>query len=387
MSIPMKRFFKELHIWLSLPFGIVMAITSFTGAVLIFEKEITESIQSDYYFVEPTSNVALPLEELLPAVEAELAEGQRITGVVIDSDPERSYKVNLSEPRRAAIHVNQYTGEVLGQPERLEFFTIMFRLHRWLMDERPENEDAVFWGKMIVGVSTLAMVLVLLSGIVIWIPKTLKALKNRSKISLRKGWHRFGYDLHVAGGIYAVLLLLVMALTGLTWSFEWYRNGFYRLFGVETEVTSATSSGGGSRGERRERHAADGDSSPYVLWQDVYERVAECCADSSQITVSSGSVSVALDIVGNQRAADKYQFDTSTGEITAVDYYSSADKRSKLRGLIYSLHVGNWGGITTRILWFLAALLGATLPLTGYYLWIRRKFVRAHHNACHTPTE
>ena len=117
----MKKLFKELHIWLSLPFGIVMAITSFTGAALIFEKEITESLQSDYYFVEPTADGAIPLDELIANIETELQPEQRVTGVVVSPDPERSYKVNLSEPRRAAIYVNQYTGEALGQPERLEF--------------------------------------------------------------------------------------------------------------------------------------------------------------------------------------------------------------------------------------------------------------------------
>jgi uncharacterized iron-regulated membrane protein len=27
----------------------------------------------------------------------------------------------------------------------------------------------------------------------------------------------------------------------------------------------------------------------------------------------------------------------------------------------------------TRIIYFLAALIGGTLPLTGYYLWLRRR--------------
>ena len=372
----MKKLFKELHIWLSLPFGIVMAITSFTGAALIFEKEITESLQSHYYFVEPTADGAIPLDELIANIETELKPEQRVTGVVVSPDPERSYKVNLSEPRRAAIYVNQYTGESLGQPERLEFFTVMFRLHRWLMDERPTDNDAIFWGKLIVGISTLAMVVVLLSGIVIWIPKTIKALKNRSQISLRKGWHRFGYDLHVAGGIYAVLLLLIMALTGLTWSFEWYNKGLYRVFGAEQQAEDASGSGNRSATERRASANSDVAASPYAMWQDVYEEVVALNGTSSQITISTGVASVALDQIGNQRAADKYHFDSSTGEITSVEYYPDADRRTKLRGLIYSLHVGNWGGIVTRVLWFLAALLGATLPITGYYLWIRRKFFR-----------
>ncbi len=372
----MKKLFKELHIWLSLPFGIVMAITSFTGAALIFEKEITESLQSHYYFVEPTADGAIPLDELIANIETELKPEQRVTGVVVSPDPERSYKVNLSEPRRAAIYVNQYTGESLGQPERLEFFTVMFRLHRWLMDERPTDNDAIFWGKLIVGISTLAMVAVLISGIVIWIPKTIKALKNRSQISLRKGWHRFGYDLHVAGGIYAVLLLLIMALTGLTWSFEWYNKGLYRVLGVEQQTEDASGSGNRSATERRASANSDVAASPYAMWQDVYEEVVALNGTSSQITISTGVASVALDQIGNQRAADKYHFDSATGEITSVEYYPDADRRTKLRGLIYSLHVGNWGGIVTRVLWFLAALLGATLPITGYYLWIRRKFFR-----------
>ncbi|WP_349829969.1 PepSY-associated TM helix domain-containing protein, partial [Bacteroides uniformis] len=52
--------------------------------------------------------------------------------------------------------------------------------------------------------------------------------------------------------------------------------------------------------------------------------------------------------------------------------YKDADTSGKIRGWIYSVHVGSWGGWATRILSFLAALIGASLPLTGYYLWIRR---------------
>jgi uncharacterized iron-regulated membrane protein len=78
--------------------------------------------------------------------------------------------------------------------------------------------------------------------------------------------------------------------------------------------------------------------------------------------------------LGNQRASDKYTFDSRTGRITDVVLYADSDYSSKVRGWVYSIHVGNWGGIVTRVMWFLAAMLGATLPLTGYYLWLRRKF-------------
>ena len=57
---------------------------------------------------------------------------------------------------------------------------------------------------------------------------------------------------------------------------------------------------------------------------------------------------------------------------TETSLYQHQDKSGKIRGWIYSVHVGNWGGMFTRILTFIAALLGAALPLTGYYLWIKR---------------
>jgi uncharacterized iron-regulated membrane protein len=88
--------------------------------------------------------------------------------------------------------------------------------------------------------------------------------------------------------------------------------------------------------------------------------------------MQDGKASVSLSEFGNDRASDSYVFDAQTGDITEATYYKDADKSGKMRGWIYAFHVGSWGGIVTRILYFLAALLGAALPLTGYYMWIRR---------------
>ena len=75
---------------------------------------------------------------------------------------------------------------------------------------------------------------------------------------------------------------------------------------------------------------------------------------------------------GNQRASDRYSFNTDNGEFTETNLYQHQDKSGKIRGWIYSVHVGNWGGMLTRILTFIAALIGASLPLTGYYLWVKK---------------
>ena len=92
-------------------------------------------------------------------------------------------------------------------------------------------DGSIFWGKMIVGTATLMLVFVLLSGVCHLVAPYKKALKNSLKIVAGKGWRRFWYDLHVAGGMYTLIFLLAMALTGLTWSFSWYRTGFYKVLG------------------------------------------------------------------------------------------------------------------------------------------------------------
>lgn len=112
--------------------------------------------------------------------------------------------------------------------------------------------------------------------------------------------------------------------------------------------------------------------SPFANWQKVYEELKELNPDYKQITVFKGSATVSFNRLGNQRAADRYTFNPRSGEITGATLYKDADASGKIRGWIFSVHVGSWGGLTTRILSFLAALVGASLPLTGYYLWIRR---------------
>ena len=396
----MKKIFRKIHLWLSVPFGLIITLVCFSGAMLVFENEVNEWFRRDLYYVETVKGSPLPMDKLLEKVATTLPDSVAVTGVSISSDPGRAYQVSLSKPRRASLYVDQYTGEVKGKSERSGFFMFMFRMHRWLLDSMNPGNEGIFWGKMIVGVSTLLLVFVLISGIVIWWPRTRKALKNSLKITATKGWRRFWYDLHVAGGMYALIFLLAMALTGLTWSFPWYRTAFYKVFGVEVQQRAAQGheqksdaqkrdtklaahrekkrEGNevrkGERSRRPENNHSDMYSvtSPSVYWQEIYDKLRRQNPEYKQISISSGTASVSFNRFGNQRASDRYSFNTDNGEFTETSLYQHQDKSGKIRGWIYSVHVGNWGGMFTRILTFIAALLGSALPLTGYYLWIKR---------------
>ncbi len=407
----MKKAFRKIHLWLSVPTGIIITLVCFSGAMLVFEKEITEAIKPELYFVKEAKGEPIPMQELMEKVEETLPDSVSISGVTVFADSTRTYQVSLSKPRRASIYVNQYTGEVTGRSERLPFFNTMFHLHRWLLG----SSSGV--GKLITGICTLVLVFILVTGILMWLTNRNKPLKASLAIHVTKGWGRFWHDLHVAGGIYATIFLLAMALTGLTWSFSWYRTGFYACFGVESSEKGGAHGGSASnegqrggdtirRGERQQGHGYHGGGeghgyhgggegrgyhgggeehgyhdggdfgfhrrSPYRHWDEVLNEMALKNPGYQQITLKAEAAEVVPEGRLSLRATDKYSYDRRSGEITDVKLYSSEGKDTKVRSGVYMVHTGSWGGIITRILNFLAALIGATLPLTGYWLWIRR---------------
>lgn len=369
----MSKLLGKIHLWLSVPFGVIITLICLSGACLVFEQEIMRLIRPERYYVQTIGETKLPVDQLAGIVARSLPDSVSVTGVSISSDPRRAYQVSLSKPRRASVSIDPYTGQVLGRQERAAFFSCMFKLHRWLLDSARPGEG-IFWGKLIVGVSTLMFVVVLLTGVVVWWPRSCRALKNRLKIATRKGWRRFWFDLHVSAGVYATLLLLVMSLTGLTWSFPWYRAGFYKVFG--TEMPSSGHKGKDKEHKSKDRERPSGKrpeahNAP-TNWEVVYQGLVAENPDFERISISDGSASVATAHWGNQRASDSYTFDPRTGEIREVVRYTDSERASKLRGWIYSLHVGNWGGFFSKLLTVLSALIGASLPLTGYYLWIKR---------------
>ena len=86
-----------------------------------------------------------------------------------------------------------------------------------------------------------------------------------------------------------------------------------------------------------------------------------------------GPYSQAIDCGSFLVTSGQVPFDPATGKITEIQLYKDLPKSAKIRGWIYSVHAGTWGGLTTRILSCLVSLLGAVFAITGYYFWIKKK--------------
>lgn len=358
----MRIFIKKLHKWLSIPVGIIITIVCLTGAILVFQDEILELSNPDHYFISETKGEPIPINELIPIVNAQL-DNNTVASVQISDEAKRTYRMTLAEGFRITAFVNQYTGEVTGIHKFQEspFYTVM-TLHRWLMD------GSRTWGKYTVGISTLIFVFILISGFIVWMPRRLN--KSRFKLQFKKGKKRLLYDLHNVLGAYACLVLLICALTGMFWSFEWYRNGLYKIFGAEVAESRGHSGGGrGSGGQQEKKRELN-----VTNWQKVFNTLQASNLDYEYIRIQDGSATVHQKSYATSRATDQYKFDKRTGNITETSLFKDQQRSTKVFAWIYSLHVGNYWGIWSKIFTCIFSLIGASLPITGYYIFfIKRK--------------
>ena len=50
----MNKVFRKIHLWLSVPVGLIITVICLTGAALVFERDITESLNPEIYKVTYT---------------------------------------------------------------------------------------------------------------------------------------------------------------------------------------------------------------------------------------------------------------------------------------------------------------------------------------------
>ncbi len=201
----MKKIFAKIHLWLSLPLGIVLTVVCLSGAVLVFEGEITRALHPELYRVAAPAD-ARPLRpsQLADRIGAQMPDSLHLVSLQLSARSDEPCMAAFRETGRKQLSVDPYTGNVNGWTESPAFFGTVRKLHRWLLDPPPsKGEKSV--GKAIVGVSTLALVLILVSGLILWIPRRRKALRNRLKVSCTYGRRRFWHDCHVSLGFYATL--------------------------------------------------------------------------------------------------------------------------------------------------------------------------------------
>lgn len=355
----MRKFWKWLHLWLSIPAGILVIVLCLSGAVLVFQQELQRLLNPGFYYVKAERASALPLDSLVKAALRETESlNKRMTSFTVYADKGRTWDVGVAGQKGAFLTLDPYTGEVAGveAPGR-EFFTEVRGLHRWLM---LGGEGRVA-GRLIIGVSTLFFLVILVSGVVLAFPK--RKAQWRQFLAVKRG-RAWWYTSHRALGWYCLVFLFLMAATGPMWSFGWYRTGVAKLFGVE--MSARNGKGGG------QKDVAALGGKEIMMWQAALASIREEVPDYISVSFRGNSATVKTPR-HHVRGSDTYYFDRE-GKISRMELYEDLPSSRKVMGYAFLLHTGTWGGWFVKLLYFLACAGGVYLAVSGYWLYCKRTF-------------
>ena len=360
----MRKIIRKIHTYLAIPIGIFIFILCITGAILVFQTEIKQMQNPGFYKLDKESiagKSVLPLQELIPKVNAQLKDNS-VKEVTMYNESDQTYRISLSEGFREVAFVNPYTAEVIGQEKPSDsFFMKIMSLHRWLMDSSRS------WGPAITSWSTVGFIVLLITGFFY----LKKKYKGNYKIVTRKGNKRLIFDLHNALGNYAFLLLLILALTGLMWSFTPYRNAVFYLFGDRTVTTE--SKGHGKGGGREGKGEKEKKEINYANWDIALNNFKPISSHYDFVKIGESSISAHPNNTYRPRVTDEYGYNPKNGDLTTTTLFESKPIGNRVMLWAYSLHVGDYWGVWSKILTCIASLIGASLPITGYYLWLKKK--------------
>lgn len=366
MKMSLKQFIGKLHLWLGLITGLVVFIIALTGAIYCFAPEL-QNLTQPYRGVQEQNKKFLSPSKIRLIAEKQLA-GKSAQRIYYGSrDQSVMVLFRNKDGFSHSVFVNPYNGEVLKvRNNRNDFFSIVLDIHRTLLI--PYGHDVVRW-------STLIFLIMLISGIILWWPKNKRVKKQGLVIKWKASPKRLNHDLHRVLGFYVAWIIIFTVFTGLIWTFEGFADIAYQLSGSKQSIIQKKPPVSDTTMVNKKSDAID------IVWQNIEPYMLQKMATA--LFVLPGSKKDPILLRANPEKKTLYKtdfryFDQYSGkEIRGAyvwgkyeDAHTIADN---LKRMNYDIHTGAILGFPGRIALFFAALIVASLPITGFYIWWSKK--------------
>ncbi|MEP6804807.1 MAG: PepSY-associated TM helix domain-containing protein [Flavobacterium sp.] len=355
---------RFLHKWLGLISGLIVFIVSITGCIFCFHDEIKDITRKEWRLVEPQNKpFILPsvlqekAKEILPTYKSSMVSyyGRNRSAIVYAySDTENRY-----------LYFNPYTGKILRveDPES-DFFMIVEYIHLYLL--LPD-----YIGKHIIGGATIIFILLLISGIIQWWPKRRIDIKRSFSVKWSARWRRVNYDWHNTSGFYITIIAVIIAITGLTFTYEWVGNGIYKGFNFGGDKNTETKAPviDTTKFDINTSAAIDRALVQTMLKNPKSEMFYIMLPQKKGDIINTGAYphSLRFDHQSN------YYFHPYNGELIQSIPYESKSLGLKVVEMNYGIHTGQILNLPGKIVAFTVSLIAAALPVTGFIIWYGRR--------------
>lgn len=378
---PFKKGVLFIHRWLGLISGLVVFILGITGCLFVFQHEISEWVRHDTFYADevPADRETLPVEELQAKAADALGVEHLPYGLSAYNNPDRNWSAmnyetgvdswfyfgSMKDYKTA--YINPYTGEIEGIiNEKKDFFQIVKGIHWSLLLATPIGQPIVTW-------STVVFLVLLISGMILWWPKKWsRAGKQKSfKIKWGSSWRRINYDLHNVLGFYFLTLSLIIGFTGLYWYFPSAQKSLHFLGTGEYALPDGPKKKAVSTVPDNRENSLAMETAYKKAWSEYPKAysIAFVAPTDSQSTIRADVRPDGQTYYGGS----SLQFDQYTGKMLDVDRYKDKNAGEKLLAMNYDIHVGAIAGLPGKIIAFIASLVCASLPVTGFIIWWDRR--------------
>src|SRR5215469_15246786 len=204
----MKKLVLNVHLYVGLVAALFLISISISGAIIAFENELNRAFHPQLTNLRPEGS-PLDWDSVRKRVEQQAPDWKLIRFYFPDR-PDRSTYVRLRSNmthRIRHVYVNQYTGAILGSTEDGSNWILKVHdLHVNLLSGKAGNRIVVW--------CTFGLLLLSLSGIILWWPRKVFRFQRTSR------WLRLNRDLHYTVGFWSFLAMFTFAITGLTLHYQ-----------------------------------------------------------------------------------------------------------------------------------------------------------------------
>lgn len=365
--------FRKILFWLHLSAGvvggIVIFIMSVTGALLSFEKNITEYFERDMHYVAPAANAPkLSVGDVLAKVRQAKPEA-KFSGITLPNEENAAWQISLG--RDGQIFANPYTGEITGEGAKSVrgFFGAVEDWHRWI----ALSGDNRAVGKAVTGACNLIFLFLAISGIYIWFPRRLAWSHFKPVIWFRRGLRgkARNFNWHNVIGFWTSLVLIILTATAAVISYQWAGNLLYTLTG--NELPQQQQSPPSQQNQQQQTQNTELPANINEIWQ----RAAAYAENPKSVSLRLPVTKDAVFTIDEGKYLNKFGRSTLTlnaenAEVVKWESYGDQNSARRLRSWFRFTHTGESFGLIGQFIGFLACIGGAFLVWTGFSLALRR---------------
>ncbi|HIE4563822.1 TPA: PepSY domain-containing protein [Stenotrophomonas maltophilia] len=356
-----KNVLFQLHWLLGITAGAVLAVMGLSGAVLSFEDELLRAANPGFAAIaehHTDGQPPLALSELMPLLQA--GSERPLQRLRIDATGQRPSVARFAGGKEHWVYFDPYSGERFSALRGQAFFDFIEDLHRHLAaGER---------GKWITGSCAIALLFFTLSGLYLRWPRRWWHWRSWLAVEWKRSGRGFLWSLHSVVGTWVLLIYLMSALTGLWWSFDWYRSAANTLLGVAPAAKHKVAADAALDLDRIEAtlYALPGVRTGYI---DL--RLPEKPGQPLNVRVMAGDP--ARRGGHHDRAHDLLQLDPASGAILDARPYARQGAGGQLATSVFALHSGSYFGAPGRVVVMLSSLGMSLFFITGWMLYLDRR--------------